>query len=78
MRYACRLICCPACLSHDCPLPPALPLLLLPVDLQLAPVKNLVDNAASVSCGVDFTAWLTKTGQVGSGGTVTTCTQKAC
>jgi hypothetical protein len=27
-------------------------------------VKALVDNAASVSCGADFTAWLTKTGQV--------------
>eukprot|EP00882_Tetradesmus_deserticola_P033115 GHRQ01037798.1.p1 GENE.GHRQ01037798.1~~GHRQ01037798.1.p1 ORF type:complete len:215 (+),score=78.28 GHRQ01037798.1:166-810(+) len=35
-----------------------------PEDRQLSPVKALVDNAARVSCGADFTAWLTKTGQV--------------
>jgi hypothetical protein len=46
-------------------LAPALPLSpCCPADLQLSPVKALVDNAASVSCGADFTAWLTKTGQV--------------
>ncbi|KAF6255653.1 RCC1/BLIP-II [Scenedesmus sp. NREL 46B-D3] len=39
-----------------------------PEDLQLAPVKALMDNAATVSCGADFTAWLTKTGQVWTAG----------
>jgi hypothetical protein len=33
-------------------------------DLQLAPVKALVSNVASVSCGADFTVWLTKAGEV--------------
>eukprot|EP00879_Flechtneria_rotunda_P014497 GHRR01015149.1.p1 GENE.GHRR01015149.1~~GHRR01015149.1.p1 ORF type:complete len:445 (+),score=126.49 GHRR01015149.1:103-1437(+) len=35
-----------------------------PEDLQLAPIKALVEGAANVSCGVDFTAWLTKDGKV--------------
>lgn len=39
-----------------------------PEDLQLSPVKALVDNAAKVSCGADFTAWLSKTGQVWTAG----------
>jgi len=33
-------------------------------DLQLSPVKALVSNIGSVSCGVDFTVWLTKEGEV--------------
>lgn len=37
-------------------------------DLQLSPVKALVSNIGSVSCGVDFTVWLTKEGEVFAAG----------
>jgi alpha-tubulin suppressor-like RCC1 family protein len=33
-------------------------------DIQLNPVKALVHNITSVSCGVDFTVWLSKEGEV--------------
>jgi hypothetical protein len=42
----------------------ATPLLCGAVDLQLVPVKALVEDVASVSAGVDFSIWLTKGGQV--------------
>lgn len=32
-------------------------------DIQLNPVKALVHNISSVSCGVDFTVWLSKEGE---------------
>jgi hypothetical protein len=38
-----------------------------PADLQLSPVKSLVSNIGSVSCGTDFTVWLTKEGEVRQG-----------
>ena len=58
------------CLSHKprthcCWLTVMLPfLVVLSADLQLNPVKALVSNVDSVSCGVDFTVWLTKEGEV--------------
>lgn len=44
-----------------CPLHPV-------ADLQLSPVKALVSDIKSVSCGVDFTVWLTNKGEVFSAG----------
>lgn len=37
-------------------------------DLQLAPVKARVEGVASVSCGADFTVWLSRKGEVWAAG----------
>jgi hypothetical protein len=55
------LFCCVPSPPPDLVHPPPAP------DLQLSPVKSLVSNIGSVSCGTDFTVWLTKEGEVRQG-----------